>query len=295
MPGDQGKIFEASLWLSHSKKKLTRKGFSCYNRSMKTTFFHKSFDELVMQGDAVVLCDIHAPYQDQEMIQKAVEYGNRFGIKTVILNELYNQDQFSRFTLKDEKADWKTEKESITKIMYTLAEQFKVFGIHDSNHGSRLKKKTDGGLLIEDIVHMTIPGDLGATVWTTDNEYLLVGEDAMVCHSEEYSRVPGKKPQQIGELWGKRIVIQGHSHLMTESIVYKGGEIYYYCDGGCCLDPKKVLYATSKITTHPRWGRGFFIIMKDRVLAVPRDKEREVITNTVRKNGVLEGKVTTIW
>lgn len=261
---------------------------------MKTTFFHNSFTDLTMEGDAVVLCDIHAPYQNLDLIRKAVEYGRRYKIITVILNELYNQDEFSRFDHKDKEADWQHEKEAIKEIMYTLNEQFSIIGIHDSNHGARLKKKTAGGLLIEDIANMTIPHDLNGSVYTTDNEFIYLNDDWFICHSEEYSRVPGKKPQQIGELKGRN-VIQGHSHLMTETTIYKAGKEHYYLDGGCCLDPKKVLYATSKVTTHPRWGEGFFIILDGKPIPVGRNKCREIITDTHFKDGLMDGKVTRIW
>ena len=190
----------------------------------------------------LVVPDLHAPFHDPAAVAAMLERERDIDI-AVLMGDIGDGYALSRF-LKYEQCPYTQELASVTLLLQTFSERFPLVRIIEGNHdGARLEKQLLERLtpdMVSAIRSMT-GGTLSpihalcrrfpniefapATAGRHRAGWLTQIGDALFCHAEKFSRVPGAALRSIEDwmldfeqtvdLHPWRVIVQAHTHQLS--------------------------------------------------------------------------------
>ena len=210
-----------------------------------------------LQGDALLVGDIHAPCQDADWINRVIDLALKWGIKKCgIGGDLVSFDAFSIFA-KSAEFDVDTEIAHIQQIIHTFEMCFDEVVYCAGNHEARLSRKTDWGLPLHTAMRLFAQGPKVRTTpayWfymeSGDQEYYIE-------HQQNVSVNPAVVPVKLCGKFHKNVICyHGHTCGMGRDISGK----YRGIDSGMCADPERMEYYNMRHNTRPVMMRGAVIV-----------------------------------
>ncbi len=216
-----------------------------------------------VSASRMVICsDIHVPFHDRDLLADMLRVARRDQCDTIIIaGDLVDAAAFSRWDRETPVLDWEKEVDAANSILYEIALTFEHVHILPGNHSYRVLKQTMGqmtwgnvmaGWEIMDVLPET------SRPQVQDIPVLFLDTWGLVCHPDNYSRVPGNVAAALAAVH-QRSVFAGHEHAMSLRLDVSGKHL---CVGlGCMLRPEMVDYKTMHVTTHPAWTAGFWTVI----------------------------------
>lgn len=239
--------------------------------------------------DYVVISDIEIPDHDPTMLQAALLTAMSKNIKTLIIaGDLLATDNP---TLNSWVETWavgnQINYEGAIGIALDILARFLMWFddiyVLEGNHDDRINRVTGGevwfGMLLNQArIHAERiiadnPDRQGAAVHFSRYAYMYVRTrrgPMYICHQHNYSKTPVKlaqdiygvingpdydirDPNSVGE---KCHILVTHTHIIQSGFSPDGSREMYGI--GCCRDPLKTRYKSTKATKFPEWNQGIF-------------------------------------
>jgi hypothetical protein len=212
-----------------------------------------------MEGDALLLFDIHSPCHDARWINRCVDLALRWGVRQCgIGGDLVDFTAFSIFA----KSDAYVVQEEIVqteRILTALESAFDSIIYSAGNHDVRLSRLTGWMLPVETAVRLFMRS--GKTIFTRSYWWSLDsgGESFYIEHPRNASVSQTMVPARLAAKYHKH-VIAGHGHLQGTGHDVSGR--YWAIDAGICADPERLEYYQMQHTIRPAMMPGA-VIVKD--------------------------------
>lgn len=212
---------------------------------------------LGVEGDALILSDLEIPDHDAEILELARRIAKKLKIPNLILNgDLLAFDGMSKFlSVLPRTTGTGNDIQTAKRVLTPLGKPFKRVYVLNGNHCLRIMWATHGELTLADLLADAIP-DAEITPFSRI-DLNSGGEEWLIAHPDNYSRVPGAVARDIAEIEHKNVVC-GHTHHLSMSIDKSG--TYTCIDGGHCRDERRTLYKVAKANRYPKWAAGFTVI-----------------------------------
>jgi len=213
-------------------------------------------------ADRLVICDLHSPYHDEVMMNRALQVADNMGIKEcIIAGDLIDND-FIKYYPNPRIEDISTfdkEKEK-TQLIFKMLDYFDRNILIKGNHENRVNRATDGKIQARHLFE-----NIGKEVWEQKFMYstydkLFIGDEWMIVHPQSYSQISASVAVRLAEKY-HRHVLNAHGHFFA--FRYDRSGEYMAVDLGGMFDPRKFQYINEKTTTHPVWNSGFVVITKN--------------------------------
>jgi len=211
----------------------------------------------VMQGDALLLFDIHSPCHDARWINRCVDLALRWGVRQCgIGGDLVDFTAFSIFA-KSDAYDVQEEIVQTEAILKALECAFDSIVYSAGNHDVRLSRLTGWMLPVETAVRLFIRS--GRTTFTRSYWFTLIsgGEEFYIEHPANTSVNQTIVPAKLAAKYRKH-VIAGHGHLWGMGRDVSGQ--YWAIDAGVCADPDRIEYYQMRHSTRPAMQQGAVIV-----------------------------------
>jgi len=214
--------------------------------------------QLTVQGDFLLLFDIHSPLQDADWINRVMELALDMGIDSVgIGGDLVEFDAFSHFR-RSEDYDIRDELKTTRKLLSALANFDRVI-FSPGNHEVRLSRKLNWLLPVDESMKLFLESPKVQMTSLHWFEVISGGEKFRVEHPKNTSVHAALIPQKLCSKFLCHI-IAGHGH--DWGLARDVSDHFWAIDAGCCLDPKRVDYCNREHSTRPVMKRGA-VIVKD--------------------------------
>lgn len=217
-------------------------------------------DPLHIEGDALVIGDIHAPYTDPVFWQLALQVGKKHLKKPrqcIIGGDWSNQDVFSRYEPTVRPPSWAEEREAMRAQVRDLLGVFdRVYWIM-GNHDRRLIKAMGGELDDEDMLAMIVSNPKFQSTnygWCTVTSG---GKKWRITHPAGYSQLPANYARELAAKHEAN-VISFHEHHLAQTWDKFGR--FVVVNGGCLVDPAKLAYVMLDDNKAPAMQRGFVLL-----------------------------------
>jgi len=211
----------------------------------------------VMEGDALLLFDIHSPCHDKAWMDRLIALALKWGIKQVgIGGDLVDFGVFSVFE-QTGAYDVQTEITVTENILKALESCFDTIIYSAGNHESRLSRKTGWLLPLESAVRLFIRS--GKTTFTRSYWWTLVsgGQEYRIEHPGNASASQTMVPAKLAAKYHTHM-IAGHGHLWGQGRDVSG--TWWGIDSGICADPERLDYYVMRHNTRPAMQQGAVIV-----------------------------------
>ncbi len=211
--------------------------------------------------DALVIGDLHAPYQNSTLLQKAIEVAKSAGIKHVdIAGDLHDFNSLSPLNKNEPTTPTETDIRHSRQILTVLANNFELVRVAPGNHDEYWMKKK-GGTFQDLIYNEVLLGQLSNQIVATNYDYLLRGDEWLIGHLSSYDEEAGKLAAKIADLMDRNTLV-GHDHLFGYKVSQKG---YIGASIGAMLTPDRFWYKARRLNTFPPFGLGFALLIKNKL------------------------------
>jgi hypothetical protein len=217
--------------------------------------------ELRIEGDCVVVGDVHADCADPEMVRKVAELGSRLGVKQIaVIGDMLNFDAFSLYPQLMAAEPLAGEARQMRSILDCWLEAFNTVYMCRGNHDARMMHHTAGQIDMDMLGDLILPGNNRSRLVMSLRDRIWLKSPTglwMLCHQQEYS------PNRLTV--ANRLSEKHHCHVVTHHQHHVGVGVskcgrYVIADNGCLVDPRKVIYREMSTNTRPNWNQGFAII-----------------------------------
>jgi len=210
---------------------------------------------LFLQGDAIIVGDVHAPATDWGFAQNVVRVAQKRKItRLIIAGDFFNGDAWSKYPHIMTPPTWAQERDAGRLLLMDWLEVFSEIAVIMGNHDRRMQKANAGEVDAADIFGMLVQNP---KITVSNFGYLSInsgGEVYRVTHPRNYGRNQLTVPGQLA-LKHDCHVIGFHAHHLA-----KGRDVYgrhITIDGGCLADPAKLAYVQLDDSTSASMDRGF--------------------------------------
>lgn len=216
----------------------------------------------------VVISDCEIPDHDPTWFELVIDVAEKWGVDSLVINgDFVAFDSLSSWmrqlarhtTLEDE---LKVTKQALRAFRETFNNVYYLMG----NHERRLPHAIEGQLSLASQLK-----DVEGVI-VSDYPYCWIessGKHYLVCHQDNYSRIPLAVPLQLSNIYQYHI-IAGHTHRLAEGYS-KSGE-HRLIEGGHMRDLDKTAYKALRLNTHPAWTQGFVLVLDGIPWALDREK-----------------------
>lgn len=209
-------------------------------------------------GSALVIADIHAPFQNTVILNRAIEHAKNIRLTQVdIVGDLHNFNGLSSHSKHEPTTDPMTDVRHARQILKTLCNTFDKIHITCGNHDEYWIKKR-GGTFKELIYDTVLLGKYSDQVTVTNNDYMY-RNDWIVGHLSNYDPVPGLLAAKIADEQGANIAV-GHDHIRGMQRSALG---YYGISIGSMIDQNLIYYKKRRLNTYPNFQNGYLFIYDD--------------------------------
>lgn len=213
--------------------------------------------------NVLVFGDMHAPYHNEIMLQRAIYVARKFypHVRDVVFGgDTFNMDAISIHPKNARSVQLDVELIVGGDVAATILNCFDRGWIIPGNHDERVAKKLDQPFSTEQLFGAAFAH---LRAWPTcelhfsNLDYLYIGEHWIAGHPSKYSGQGGKMPSDLAQFY-RRNTVSFHNHIVGES-QSKDGD-YIGIDAGHMTDPDKHFYVKRRFNTFTRWRSGFVVI-----------------------------------
>jgi predicted phosphodiesterase len=213
----------------------------------------------IPSGDCLVIGDLHVPYHNADLLEKARRVAAQHGITTVaIIGDLFDFGAISRHPRTERQAALDDELTVAGDVLRALLDGFDHCYICNGNHDERVARAMNSPLGLDKLIAAALGRNWPAcSITVTSRDYLYLGEQWLLGHPSRYSGRGGTTPSDLADL-EQRNIVTGHNHLIGLQQSKSGR--YVGIDTGHCTLPDRHGYVRQRLTTFPRWNGGFTLI-----------------------------------
>lgn len=209
-----------------------------------------------LDGDWLIVGDVHAPTTDYDLAQLVGMVAERHGLtQLLIAGDLLNQDVFSVHPRSGEPVPWQHEKAAARSLLLEWLDLFERVVWSGGNHERRLSRATWGAFEMEDLRDMII--GYNSNVEVTRYGYVVIETPTgpwRVTHPKNYSRIPLRTANTLAMKYGMH-VLSFHEHHVGKSWSDNGR--YVIANGGGLFDWTRLEYVMLDDSTGPVMNKGF--------------------------------------
>lgn len=211
--------------------------------------------------NALVIADLHAPYQNSELLQIAIDLALVAGIREVdIAGDIHDFNSLSPLSKGEPTTATETDIQHSRQVLTVLTHHFERVHVVSGNHDEYWIKKR-GGTFEDLIYNEVLQGKYRDQVYASDYDYMLRGEQWVIGHLSSYDDEAGKLAAKIADLMDRNVLV-GHDHLFGYKISEKG---YIGASVGAMLTPDRFWYKQRRLNTFPPFMLGFSLILEDKL------------------------------
>jgi len=215
-----------------------------------------------IDGDAVVISDVHAPFTDYEFAEKPNEVGEHYGVKRLIIaGDLLDSGTQNKFRKKVRPPTFSTDLEMGRKLLAYWSEWFDEMWFLPGNHDDWFLENEDGDINIQDIYHL-LRGDSLRGMFI-DTPYARVtlnssGEVWTIPHQAENNVTSLVTGEKLVNKYRTNVIVP-HQHNHAWGYDRYGHNVIV--DIGGLHDENKMAYMTLKTSTRPKFDKSFAVII----------------------------------
>lgn len=211
---------------------------------------------LTLDGDWMIIGDVHAPTTDYDFAQLVGLVAQKLGItRLLIAGDILNNDIFSTHPKEDEPVPWQREKAAARQLIQEWLEVFDTVVWSAGNHERRLSKQTWGALGMEDMRQLIADND--SRVQTTRYGYVTIRTpmgDWRITHPKRYGTRPLAVANKIAMHYGVH-VWSFHEHHF--GVTWSDNGKHLLVNGGGLFEPENLDYVVLDDTAMPSMVKGF--------------------------------------
>ena len=214
---------------------------------------------------ALIISDLHIPYQDSAWLERVVSYAALSGIRRcVVAGDLLDAEKLSVFVTPPGES-FEQSLEPARKIIQWLEGFFPEVYIFPGNHDFRFSKKLDRQMSVAYLIRLLA----GERTQVYEHHHAFLGDTWLVAHPRGYSRLPTKPALELTSKFGKNVAI-GHTHKLSLGTDPSGR--HFAIEIGMCADARRIEYLHRELSTAPVPQLGALIIdqNEDPLLLHPR-------------------------
>lgn len=205
-------------------------------------------------GDAVIITDIHAPFQDNTYIAEIAKLGKHFN-QAILLGDLTNMAALSTLG----KGEYKTAPEvdicHAKSVLTYLLYYFGHITIMLGNHDERYTKKYNISFK-EFIYNIILEGKYNDLITTTEYDYVIHNNSWVLGHASDYNKDSSIVPVTLSQRYNTNVMI-GHQHMVSVNTI----NCKHAISLGCTANPDLFWYKERRLETYPEHVRGFGLII----------------------------------
>lgn len=218
-----------------------------------------SAPEITIQGDVMVVGDIHVPYTIKPLVELVKAAGERFGIKQVaIVGDLFSFSGMSSYPTVVREPTVSDEFRAAREILSYWGSQFQQFYMCMGNHDIRLTGAAKGELGPDNLADMFRPADMNPDrIVMTPRDRIWWGKGKnkwLLAHQRQYSRNKLTVAMKLASIHDCNVLTH-HQHHQAIGVSENGK--YVVADNGCLCSSATTPYTALSTTTFPRWCVGF--------------------------------------
>jgi predicted phosphodiesterase len=216
---------------------------------------------LEVQGDAVILADIHAPFHDADWLDRVVSLALKRNVRQAVLaGDFADFNAFSSYG-RDVGIDADAELDTLAALMDALIATFERVYYIAGNHDVRpLRVLGDVGLSVTSLMRLFAPRPDDKQFFTSDYHWCRLvsgGQTYQIEHPKNASVNAAFVPRKLAGKFGCHVIgAHGHTWGMTKD---DSGR-YWAIDSGVCADPLRLGYTQLVHSTRPVQMQGAVIV-----------------------------------
>lgn len=213
---------------------------------------------LELEGDFVVIGDIHAPCTDYDFAQLPSVIGRAMEIERLIIaGDLMNAEWASTYGRTMSQPTWNHEIKAARQLFREWLEWFSCIYVLTGNHERRIARISGGEFDLRHIVS-SLTGDDRVTVSLRDRCFVQSGDERwMIAHGGNYSVNQLTVGDGVASKYGCHVITHHQHHLALGWDRYKR---WVVVDNGALVDENKLAYVIEKTTKTPRMAKGFTVL-----------------------------------
>lgn len=186
-------------------------------------------EPITMEGDLLVLNDVHAPLVHYDTFHRAIDDADSRGIRqAAIIGDFTNQDALAGHELLQKGAEIDVESDHVSYAASILLDVFDIvvvaFGNHDRHAMVKLKVDFQKAL---NMLLVGLPQDKLDRLHVTWRDHVIVDTERgpwRLCHTRAYRKDPLKYPNEVALRYGMHVA-GAHRHHMAIGRAANGKDI----------------------------------------------------------------------
>lgn len=213
---------------------------------------------LTLEGDWMIVGDIHVPCTDYDLAMSVVRVAKRAKLKRLLIaGDLFNLDGFSKYLAILNPPSFDQEIKAATHLFAKWLEWFDEVIFLPGNHDYRLPKYTRGAFDMEKLLQLV---NTSGKVRTSNFAWCEIQTGAglwRVTHPANYRKNPMSVANELAKKFGCNM-ITFHEHHLGKTWDDSGTRVVV--NGGGLFDPSKIAYVALEDTTSPTMTPGFVML-----------------------------------
>jgi hypothetical protein len=212
-----------------------------------------------IQGDCVLVGDVHAPTFDKKLATQVKTVGEALNIDTLlIVGDLINADCFSTYEHPLYPLPFTAEISAAEKLIADWAGHYQRILMVMGNHDKRLLKKLGGSFAADWLGRILDAGHGRFTVSAYSHIKITSGGEVFrATHQRNFSRIPGRVGNQLAQKFQCHMITFHEHHLAAMMDDYCRYSVIN-CPG---LMEENQLGYTMDDNTSPRMAKGFCVLV----------------------------------
>ena len=220
---------------------------------------------LELEGDFIIVCDVHAPATDWLLASQAALIGQKYLVeprRLLIVGDLMNYEAFSRYDALVALPSFEAEKGAAQFAVKLWLQSFDEVYLALGNHDYRWIRQFQGVFpedTILDLLHALVSNDQRLTIsiypWMTVDTINGIWH---FTHLMEYAQTPLMKARKKANKHKNRHVCVAHQHHLAMGLDESGR--FVIADLPMLADDEKLAYVGLGDSTKPAMKRGFSML-----------------------------------
>ena len=236
--------------------KDTVRGLYVRTPRIKAPTIHNS-QEIKIQGDVVVVGDVHVPYTNKKLVELVRKAGEKHKIKQIaIVGDLFSFSSLSRWPTVVREPTVSEELRGAREILSYWMQHFDQAFMCMGNNDLSLLGAVQGELEPDNLADMFRPAEVAPErlrmtmmdrMWLKEPRWLLA-------HQIMYGRNKLSIAQQLSAKYECNVLTHHQHH---QAVGQSSNGKYIVADNGCLCDAKATPYKTLSTNSFPEWCTGF--------------------------------------
>lgn len=221
-------------------------------------FAVKYEDPLELDGDFVIIGDIHAPCTDYDFAQLPQAIARAMRIKNLIIaGDLVNAEWAGIYERIMPQPEWDREVQAARQLFKEWLEWFTAIYVLTGNHDRRVARISGGEVNLRHVI-ASMTNDERVTVSLRDRCFAQSGGARwLIAHGGNYSINQLTVGDQIASKYGCHVITHHQHHLAIGWNRYKQ---WVVVDNGALVDENKLAYIAEKTTKSACMAKGFTVL-----------------------------------